>query len=213
MPPSPLKIHYFNHNNWMSPHIYVYDERGGSARPLTDQWPGTPMDIENNNGWWLFGDIDIDEAQVMFSDGIFGQDPGASHPGYKVSGEVWIKDQKVYFNSRVVVSHVDSSGKKLAEDEIIEGISRCSDDTYSVFPKEELGNVLQSIGDVSGAWSTIVKNVVFIYETPKEETKEEKEVTEETEKTEETNSEAFEEIPSAVSASDDINSAISVEED
>ncbi len=213
VPPSPLKIHYFNHNNWMSPHIYVYDERGGSARPLTDQWPGTPMDIENNNGWWLFGDIDIDEAQVMFSDGIFGQDPGASHPGYKVSGEVWIKDQKVYFNSRVVVSHVDSSGKKLAEDEIIEGISRCSDDTYSVFPKEELGNVLQSIGDVSGAWSTIVKNVVFIYETPKEETKEEKEVTEETEKTEETNSEAFEEIPSAVSASDDINSAISVEED
>lgn len=165
VPTSPIRVHYFNHNNWMSPHVYIYDDRGGSARPLTEQWPGTPMNVENNCGWWTFGDIDIDEAQVMFSDGIFGQDPGANHPGYKISGEVWIKDQKVYFDSRVVVSHVDINGKKLVDDVIIEGKNKCSEDTYIAMPIKELGRVLNSIGEVSGLWSTTVENVVFVYDT------------------------------------------------
>ena len=166
VPHEPLKIHYYNGNNWMAPHIYIYDDRGGSARPLTEQWPGTVMSVENHNGWWTFSNLDIDEAQVMFSDGIFGQDPGANHPGYKVSGEVWIKDQKVYFDSRVVVSHVDIYGKKLVDDVIIEGKGKCSEDTYVAMPIKELGKVLNSIGEVSGNWSTTVENVVFVYETP-----------------------------------------------
>lgn len=168
IPAKPLRVHYFNHNNWMSPHIYIYDDRGGSARPLTDQWPGTVMSAEGNEGWWGFGDVDIDEAQVMFSDGIFGQDPGAHHPGYNVSGEVWIKDQKVYFNSKVVVSHVDVNGNKLIDDVIIEGKNKCSEDTYVAMPIKELGRVLNSIGEVSGMWSTTVENVVFIYESKKD---------------------------------------------
>ncbi len=165
VPPSPLKIHYFNHNNWMSPHIYVYDERGGSARPLTGQWPGDVMQVEGNEGWWTYHEIDIDEAQVMFGDGIFGQDPGASHPGYRVSGEVWIQNQKVFFNSKVVVSHVDTQGKKLTDDIVIEGRGKCNEDTYIAVPKHELGKVLNTIGEVSGAWSTTVENVIFVYDT------------------------------------------------
>ncbi|MEE0265389.1 MAG: type I pullulanase [Acutalibacteraceae bacterium] len=164
---SPLRIHYYNVNSWMAPHVYVYDERGGSARPLSEQWPGTEMNVENNNGWWSFGDLDIDEAQVMFSDGIFAQDPGANHPGYKVSGEVWVKDQKVYFNSKVVISHVDIYGTKLVDDVVIYGQNKCSDDTYIAMPIKELGRVLNSIGEVSGAWSTTVENVVFVYDTKK----------------------------------------------
>lgn len=167
IPHTPLKIHYYNSNSWMSPNVYMYDDRGGSAKPLSDQWPGTPMIPENNNGWWSFENVDIDEAQVVFNDGIFAQDPGAHHPGYKVSGEVWIKDQKVYFNSRVVVSHVDIYGKKLADDVVIYGENKCSEDTYIAMPIKELGRVLNSIGEVSGAWSTTVKNVVFVYETQK----------------------------------------------
>ena len=34
-------------------------------------------------------------------------------------------------------------------------------------PIKELGRVLNSIGEVSGMWSTTVENVVFIYETKK----------------------------------------------
>lgn len=171
VPAKNLKIHYFNHNGWMMPHIYIYDDRGGTARPLTDQWPGTPMVPEDNNGWWTFDEIDIDEAQVMFGDGIFAQEPGAQHPGYNVSGEVWIKDQKVYFDSKVVVSHVDVYGNKLIDDVIIEGRGKCNEDTYVAMPKKELGTVLNSIGEVSGMWSTTVKNVVFVYDKCKKENK------------------------------------------
>jgi hypothetical protein len=167
VPHAPLKIHYYNLHSWMSPHIYLYDDRGGSAIPLSEQWPGTPMTVENNTGWWIYEGLDVDEAQVMFSDGIFAQDPGAYHPGYKVSGEVWIKDQKVYFNSKVVISHVDIYGKKLVDDVVIYGENKCSDDTYVAMPIKDLGRVLNSIGEVSGAWSTTVENVVFVYETPK----------------------------------------------
>ena len=149
----------------MSPHIYVYDNRGGSARELSGEWPGTSMNVEDNTGWWNFNDIDIDEAQVIFNDSIFGQDPGANHPGYKVSGEVWIKDQKVYFNSKVVVSHIDINGNKLIDDVIIEGKGKCNEDTYTVTPIHELGNVINTIGNVSGMWSTTVENILFVYDT------------------------------------------------
>lgn len=164
---APLKIHYYNANGWMAPHIYLYDDRGGSARALTEQWPGELMTVENNNGWWLYEGLDVDEAQVIFGDGIFAQDPGANHPGYKVSGEVWIIDQKVYFNSKVVISHVDIRGNKLADDVVMYGQNKCHEDTYVAMPKKELGSVLNSIGEVSGAWSTTVENVVFIYDTKK----------------------------------------------
>ena len=126
---------------------------------------------EDNNGWWTFDEIDIDEAQVMFGDGIFAQEPGAQHPGYNVSGEVWVKDQKVYFDSKVVVSHVDVYGNKLIDDVIIEGRGKCNEDTYVAMPKKELGTVLNSIGEVSGMWSTTVKNVVFVYDKGKKENK------------------------------------------
>lgn len=164
-PQTPLRIHYYNSNNWMAPHIYVYDNRGGSARALSAEWPGSPMSVEDNTGWWKFNDIDTDEAQVIFNDSIFGQDPGASHPGYKVAGEVWIKDQKVYFNSKVVVSHIDINGNKLIDDVIIEGKGKCNEDTYTVKPIYELGNVINTIGNVSGMWSTTVENILFIYDT------------------------------------------------
>lgn len=167
VPAKPLKVHYFNHNNWLAPHIYIYDDRGGSARPLSEQWPGALMNCESDNGWWSFDEVDIDEAQVMFSDGIFGQDPAANHPGYAVAGEVWIKNQRVYFDSKIVVSHVDVNGNKLVDDVVIEGKNKCSEDTYVAMPIKELGRVLNSIGEVSGMWSTTVENVVFIYETKK----------------------------------------------
>lgn len=168
LPNSSLRVHYYNHNNWITPHIYVYDERGGSAKTLTGQWPGAAMRAEGNEGWWTFDDIDIDEAQVMFSDGIFGQDPEPSHPGYIVNGEVWVKHQKVYFNSKVVVSHIDIEGNKLIEDTVIEGKWKTSEDTYRVTPKsDELGDILDDRGEISGAWSSKVQNIIFIHNPKK----------------------------------------------
>ena len=168
LPNSSLRVHYYNHNNWITPHIYVYDERGGSAKTLTGQWPGAAMRAEGNEGWWTFDDIDIDEAQVMFNDGIFGQDPEPSHPGYIVNGEVWVKHQKVYFNSKVVVSHIDIEGNKLIEDTVIEGKWKTSEDTYRVTPKsDELGDILDDRGEISGAWSSKVQNIIFIHNPKK----------------------------------------------
>ena len=160
---SNVKVHYYNSNNWSTVTMYAYDERSGSAKLLTGEWPGATMTSEGN-GWYTYSEISSDYAQVIFTNGNGVQVPGASQPGYEVTGEVWLKDGVSYFGSKVVVSHIDTNGKKLTEDVIIEGTQKSTSDSYTTSSIASLGEVAYTLGNTSGSWSKDITNVVYVYE-------------------------------------------------
>lgn len=161
---SNVKVHYYNSNNWSTVTMYAYDERTGTVKKLTGEWPGSAMTSEGN-GWYTYPKISSDYAQVIFTNGGGVQVPGASQPGYEVTGEVWLKDGVSYFGSKVVVSHIDTNGKKLADDVIIEGTQKSVNDSYTTSPIASLGEVAYTLGNTSGNWSKDITNVVYVYKT------------------------------------------------
>lgn len=161
---SGVKVHYYNANNWGSVTIYAYDERTGTAKMLSGGWPGSAMTAEGN-GWYTYPEINSDYAQVIFTNGSGTQEPGANQPGYEVSGEVWLKNGVSYFGSKVVVSHIDTNGKKLADDVVIEGTQKSTSDTYTTSAISSLGTVVATLGNTTGNWSKDTINVIYVYES------------------------------------------------
>ena len=159
---STVKVHYYNTNNWSKVTMYAYDERTGTAKLLTGAWPGATMTAEGD-GWYTYPEISSDFAQVIFTNGNGVQIPGASQPGYEVTGEVWLKDGVSYFASKVVVSHIDTNGKKLADDVVIEGTQKSTSDTYTTSSIASLGDVAYTLGNTTGSWSKDITNVVYVY--------------------------------------------------
>lgn len=164
-----VKVHYYNSQSWSNVTLYAYDERTGTAKLLTGAWPGSAMTSEGN-GWYTYPEISSDYAQVIFTNGNGTQIPGASQPGYEVSGEVWIKDGVQYFGSKVVVSHIDTNGKKLADDVVINGTQKSTSDTYTTSSISSLGTVVATLGNATGNWSEDVVNVVYVYEAEEDST-------------------------------------------
>lgn len=177
-----VKVHYYNSQNWSKVTMYAYDERTGTAKKLTGEWPGSEMTAEGD-GWYTYPEISSDYAQVIFTNGNGTQIPGANQPGYAVSGEVWLKNGTQYFGSKVVVSHIDTNGKKLTEDVVINGTQKSESDTYTTSAISSLGTVVSTPDNATGNWSKNVINVVYVYEA-KEEPITEPETEPETEPTE-----------------------------
>lgn len=158
------KIHYYNRERWDNVTMYAYDNRSGSTKYLSGVWPGNAMTSEFGSSWYTYPELDSDYAQVIFTNGAGEQIPGANQSGYEARGEVWIDRDTVYFNSKVVVSHISTTGKTLAEDVIIEGEYVTTDDTYTTSPIENLGVLVSPLSKTSGNWSNNVINVVYVYD-------------------------------------------------
>lgn len=167
---SKVKVHYYNANNWSSPHLYAYDESSGTAELLSGAWPGQAMTAEGNN-WYTYPEINKTTAQVMFTNGAATnaqQEPGANQPGYVVSGEVWLQNGKTLYGSRVVVSYVDTNGKKLADDVTVTGEKISDGDSYTTTGISGYGDPVAVIGGASGSWSQNIKNVIYVYKAKTE---------------------------------------------
>ncbi len=162
----PLKVHYYNSNNWSTPHMYTYDDSNPTVELLTGEWPGSPMTSEGNN-WYTYNELSVAQAKVMFTNGAASsteQDPGQNQPGYAASGEVWIQNGEIAFNSKVVVSYINTAGEKIADDVIIEGSRVTSKDTYATEGILEEGEPVAILGKATGSWSVNTENVVYIYD-------------------------------------------------
>lgn len=163
-------MHFYNSANWSDVTLYAYDGRTGTTKYLTGIWPGSAMTPEGN-GWYTYPEILSDYAQVIFTNGDTEQIPGVGQSGYEVSGESWIKDGTVYFNSNIVVSHIDTNGNKLKDDEVITGTQKSINDKYTTTADETLGNVVATLGASTGYWNVNTVNIIYVYksaETPTE---------------------------------------------
>ena len=161
----PIKVHYYNSNSWPTVCIYAYDDSGATTKLLTGEWPGTAMTSEGGN-MYSYTVKGSENAKVMFTDGAVSntrQEPGANQPGYEANGEVWIQNQKVSFNAKVIVSYIDGKGNKLDNDKVITGSKVSSDDKYQTQGLESQTVKPVIIGNPSGSWTSGVRNVIYIY--------------------------------------------------
>lgn len=163
-----LKVHYYNAKSWSTPHLYAYDDSVIPEVKLTGAWPGTAMtaDSATGSGWWTYKELDVAQARVMFTNGAASgtaQEPGQNQPGYLASGEVWIQNEAIKFGGKVIVSYIDQTGKKLADDREIVGTKVSESDTYTTEGIAGETPVL-ILGGAAGKWTPGVTNVVYVYE-------------------------------------------------
>lgn len=162
-----LKVHYYNGNGWANPYIYAYDDSTDLVL-LTGAWPGTKMTADSSMGagWFTYPEVDVPQAKLMFTDGKASgtqQEPGQNAPGYEATGEVWVKDGGTSFNSKIVVSYINQSGKKLADDKVIEGTKVTTSDSYTTQGLSGAGEPVLVMGAPQGNWGVGTKNVVYVY--------------------------------------------------
>ncbi len=97
-------VHYYNASSWSQVYMYTYTGSGTSATQYSGAWPGTAM-TNDGNGWYS-GEITGPESIkfIANNNNQGSQDPtGVGSDGYTVSGEVWIKNGKVYPTGTVKV--------------------------------------------------------------------------------------------------------------
>ena len=161
----PIKVHYYNSNGWSKVCIYAYDDSGETTKLLTGDWPGTAMTSDGGN-MYSYTISGASSAKVMFTDGAdtnTQQEPGANQPGYEANGEIWVQNQTLSFNAKVVVSYIDEKGNKLAEDKVISGQKVTSGDKYTTEGLSSQTTEPIIIGNAQGSWSAGVKNVIYMY--------------------------------------------------
>ena len=161
--PTNLIVHYYNANNWPSVNIYAYDESGATVKEFAGKWPGTAMKDEGN-GWFVFEASDTESAQVIFNyNGDANKEPaGQNAPGYKVSGEVFLKNGTAQSTSKVIVMHTGTDGKTLAT-ETLKGMSG---DSYTTSAKTFSGYTLKTTpANATGTFGTSAITVTYVYES------------------------------------------------
>lgn len=156
-----VTVHYYNSDNWVRVYFYCYTVAG--KEPLR-AWPGTRVSTKDEDGWHVKSVEGVSEASFCFNNGSNLQDPPANMPGYKAAGEVWIKDGITTFNTTVITSHVDASGKKLVDDEVQE-FEKITDKTmYTTKAKSFEGySSVVSSDNRSGYCSAGTINVIYVY--------------------------------------------------
>ena len=163
--PTNLIVHYYQAASWPAMYIYAYDKSSGTVKEFTSGWPGTKMTSDGNN-WYSYSVDDAKSGQVIFNSGSdANKDPaGNLAPGYQVSGEVWIKDAKVYPTGKVNVRYVDTTGKVLAS-EILKGMADGTN-TYSTSAKTFDGYELSSTpSNATGKYTEETTTVVYTYKS------------------------------------------------
>ena len=167
--PDNLIVHYYQASSWPAMYIYAYDESSGTAKRYTGAWPGSKMTSDGNN-WYSYSVDDVESAQVIFNSGSdANKDPsGSLAPGYEATGEVWIKDAKVYPTGKVSVKYTGSDGKVLGS-EIIKGMADGTN-TYTTTAKTFDGYELTSTPtNATGKFVEGTTTVNYVYKSTVEE--------------------------------------------
>ena len=161
--PTNLQVHYYNANSWASVSLYAYSGDGTAATQYTGKWPGAAMTAEGNG--WFYGEADTEEALVILNNGGGAQEPsGVGTSGYEASGEVWIKDGKVYPTGKVNVKYVTDAGKVLAT-EVVKGMADGTT-TYTTEAKTFSGYTLSSTPtNAKGTFTSDTISVVYLYKS------------------------------------------------
>ena len=163
--PTNVQVHYYNSNSWSTVSMYVYDETDKSnVIKYAGEWPGKAMTAEGDG--WFFGEVDAETAQFIANNGVKdggAQDPsGMNAPGYVVTGEVWIKNGKVYPTGKVNVRYVTTDGKVLAT-ETLKGMVDGTN-TYKTTARTFSGYTLASTpSNASGVFTENAITVTYTY--------------------------------------------------
>lgn len=86
----PIKVHYYNYNNWDNINIYYYNDD-----VIAHSWPGTPMSAEGD-GWYEYEIIGLENPQVIFSNNGNSQVPSQNQEGFSVTKECWYRNGTWY---------------------------------------------------------------------------------------------------------------------
>ncbi len=159
---SNLMVHYYNANNWSAVSLYAYGGTGTTATQYTGAWPGKTMKSEGNG--WFYGEADTESASVILNNGGAGaQEPtGVGSSGYTASGEVWIKNGKVYPTGKVVVKYTAADGTVLAT-ETLKGMADGTN-AYSTVSKTFDGYTLSAAPtNAKGTYSEGTTTVTYVY--------------------------------------------------
>ena len=169
-----VTVHYYNENNWADLTLYAYGngmQNSSDMKELAGAWPGMKM-TDEGDGWWTCtipseSLVGVSSVKVIAAHG-HAQDPLAGNEGYKVSGEVWIKDGKVtdghshevFTTGSVKVIYVDYSGAVIDTDVI----SGRVDEEYRVFPKDFFGyELVENNKGFSGTYTGEEIDIIFNY--------------------------------------------------
>ena len=170
----PITVHYHNDNEWKTLTLYAYGngtQNGKETKELLGAWPGSAMK-DDGDGWWSYT-IPAEKlkgvtgVRVIAANGN-AQDPAAGNEGYRVSGDVWIKDghtadkndKEVISSGKINVIYVDYSGAVIDKDVIKGDI----DMEYNIVPKEFFGYELADNSDnIGGLYTAEEINVIFNY--------------------------------------------------
>ena len=160
-----LKIHYYNSSSWPQVCMYVYSGSGTTATQHAGAWPGKPMTSDGNG--WFSGEIDsVDSALFIANNNNNGaQDPtGTGSTGYSVSGECWVKGEKVYPTGKVKVTYTSTDGKVLAS-ETLKGMADGTN-TYTTTAKTFTGYELTtSPANATGKYTAADITVNYVYKS------------------------------------------------
>ena len=170
---SQTKVHYNNTNNYSNVSCYAYytDESGQNAEPL-GKWDNVPK-MKNDTplgGKWLVSDIIPVASCNVIIKWRGGQEPGQGSPGYPASGEIWIDNGNIMFNSKLVVSHINvKTGEKICPDEVKTVEQVRNNVMYTTSPKAggEFGNYAVPT-NAFGYYRAGVINVVYLYNPEKD---------------------------------------------
>ncbi len=160
--PDNLQVHYYNANSFSTVSMYAYQGDGTTAKQLTGAWPGKTMTAESD-GWFYCSVDGAEDGLVIFSNNGANQEPtGVGSAGYKASGEVWIKNGKVYPTGKVKVNYVTSNGKVLGS-ETLKGMADGTN-AYKTSAKNFDGYTLTTTpANATGTYTEGTTTVTYVY--------------------------------------------------
>lgn len=160
-----IVVNYYNVNDWKTVRCYAYTEDGDE--PMGTWVRARPMAANPALGdKWFSITVPSSGCYIMFHNGLGSQEPSQGDTGYTGSGEIWIKDRVVTFNSKIITSHINiETGRKLTND-IIDSRNRVkSTDAYKTSSNSNLGKLIASSTNTEGYCTAGVTNVVYLYES------------------------------------------------
>lgn len=152
-------VHYKKPSDWSDVRCYAYTDDGKNPN---GEWDTATLMTSEGDGWYKCT-VSAAACYVMFHPtSNSAQEPGQGAGGYPASGEVWVNNGAITFNSTVITSHIDiATGKKISADVVSEKTKVTASETYTtsaISGKEAVTPV-----NATGNYTAGVINVVYLY--------------------------------------------------
>lgn len=152
-------VHYKKPSDWSDVRCYAYTDDGKNPN---GEWDTATLMTSEGDGWYKCT-VSAAACYVMFHPtSNSAQEPGQGAGGYPASGEVWVNNGAITFNSKVITSHIDiATGKKISADVVSEKTKVTASETYTtsaISGKEAVTPV-----NATGNYTAGVINVVYLY--------------------------------------------------